>query len=44
MVIVDEFHHAAANIYTRLLARVRPRELLSTGLSDHVHARTFIIG
>ena len=28
MVIVDEFHHAAAPTYTRLLDRIRPRELL----------------
>ena len=28
VVIVDEFHHAAADSYTRLLERVEPRELL----------------
>jgi superfamily II DNA or RNA helicase/HKD family nuclease len=28
VVIVDEFHHAAADSYARLLAHVRPRELL----------------
>ncbi|MEO3818254.1 DUF3427 domain-containing protein [Plantactinospora sp. B24E8] len=28
MVIVDEFHHAEAPTYTRLLARLQPRELL----------------
>ncbi|MBM4113854.1 MAG: hypothetical protein FJ253_10895, partial [Phycisphaerae bacterium] len=28
VVIVDEFHHAAAKSYERLLAHVRPRELL----------------
>lgn len=28
VVIVDEFHHAAADSYVKLLARLRPRELL----------------
>ena len=28
MVIIDEFHHAAADSYDRLLQRLRPRELL----------------
>jgi DNA or RNA helicases of superfamily II len=28
VVIIDEFHHAAADTYTRLLDLVRPRELL----------------
>ena len=29
VVIIDEFHHAAANSYERLLNHVRPRELLA---------------
>lgn len=28
VVIIDEFHHAAANTYTRLLRHLQPRELL----------------
>lgn len=28
VVVVDEFHHAAASTYTRLLDRIQPRELL----------------
>lgn len=48
VVVVDEFHHAEAATYRRLLDQVRPRELLGLTAtperSDGVDVRTFFDG